>query len=110
MALYVGEGIAFAVVVTDPLTEEAIIDNSVTVTLDLYSPPKNPSTTPADRTPDDGPHTMSFDADVVNTDGTSGAWVVTVDSTGFDAGKWWYKVNITGAYSAWSYGSFKLVA
>lgn len=109
MAIYVGEGVVITLVVTDPLLDIPIT-SGITVALTFYSPPKNPSTTPADRTPDHGPVSMTFDSTVVNADSTTGAWKATVDTTGWEAGKTWYQAEVSGAYNAWIYGSFKLVA
>lgn len=109
MAIYVGEGVVLTLVVTDPLLDTPIT-SGITVTLNFYAPGKNPSTTPADRTADEGPLSMTYDSSVVNADSTTGAWKVTADTTGWAAGKWWYQAEVAGAYNAWVYGSFKLVA
>lgn len=108
MAIYSGEGITVIMAAVNPVTGAVIGTGDASVA--FYAPGKNPKTVVADRTPDEGPFAMSFDATIANKDGTSGAWVAYVDTTGWDAGKWSYKAELTGAFSSWEYGSFKLGA
>lgn len=108
MAIYVGEGVTIICVAKNPVTG-AVISNA-TASLDFFAPGKNPAKVPADRTVDEGPVAMSYDATIVNTDGTTGAYIAFVDTTGWAAGKWAYRVTIESAYESWEFGTFKLGA
>ncbi len=109
MTIYVGETIDVIAQAVDPLTGASIID-AVGAVL-FYAPGKNPSKVPADRTPDFGPISMSYQADIINNGSSvTGAYVAFQDTTGWVAGKWSYKVTLTSSYDTWEYGTFTLVA
>jgi hypothetical protein len=101
MAIYVGEGITVTATATDPTTGEAITD--ATAQAEFFAPGKNPKSTPADRVADEGPIDMAWD-DVRK------AYVGNVSTASWAAGRWNYRVFLSGAYSSWEYGSFQLKA
>lgn len=113
MALYVGDGFSIVIEVIDPVRQERLNgDSSVDVALDFYAPGKDPKGTPADRvTPDLADQVAVYDAAAVTKNGV-GAWVVYQASEGgsWVAGKWSYRVRITGAYQNVEYGTFTLKA
>ena len=100
--LYVGEGVTITAAATDPLRNLAITDATAEVT--FFAPGRNPKSDPEDRTPDFGPEPLVYDADLQMYVG-----YVETDS-GWAAGRWTYKVTMTGQYSAWEYGTFTLKA
>lgn len=106
MTIFVGEAVTIVCAAINPLTATVISD--ATGQVDFYAPGKTPKTVPADRTPDHGPFPSLFDASVLNKDGSLGAYVAYVDTTGWTAGKWSYKVTLTGSYDTWEYGQFAL--
>lgn len=108
MTLYVGEAITVACYAKNPVT--GIVISDADATADFWAPGKNPAKVPADRDPVDNTAAMSWNALVQNDDGTLGAYIAFVDTTGWDAGKWAYRVTLAGAYDSWEYGSFKLEA
>ncbi len=88
---------------TDPVTQEIVKD--ATGTAYLFAPPKNPSTTPADRTPD---YTipLTFDPE-------TNFYLGTADTTGFTPGTWWCQGKVAGGaagVAAWSYQAFPVSA
>lgn len=103
MPTYVGEGITVVCTAKDPVSGTVISDAVATV--EFYAPDKRPARNPADRVADYGPVSMSYDADI---DG--GSYVAYVDTTGWTAGRWTYRVTLSGAYSSWEYGTLRLVA
>lgn len=105
-APYLGETLTLRVRATDPVTQSIITDASGTAY--FFAPPKNPSTTPADRTSPDVTATMTFDSVsryyLVNFSTSGAPWV---------AGTWWVQPVISGGageYDAWDYYSFTLNA
>lgn len=108
MATYVGEGLAIFCEATDPVTGLAITD--ATAIVEFFAPPKVPAKVTTDRTVDEGPFDMSYDDTVENKDGTTGAYVAFVDTTGWAGGKWSYRVTISGAYESWDYATITLTA
>jgi hypothetical protein len=108
MAIYVGEGITILCAAKNPATGVAIADAIAVV--EFYAPGKNPAKVVGDRTVDHGPFAMSYDATVVNSDGSKGGYAAYVDTTGWDAGKWTYRVVLAGAYESWEYASVRLLA
>jgi len=108
MTIYVGEAVAIVAAAFDAVSNEVIGD--ATAHAEFYRPGKNPAKVPADRVVDQGPVELTFDADVANKDGTFGAYVGYVDTSGWAPGKWTYKATVTGAFDTWEYGTFALVA
>lgn len=108
MANYVGEGLTILCAATDPATGAPITADTGEV--EFYAPGKNPAAIPADRTPDQGPFSMGYDATVVNRDGSFGAYIGYVDTTGWAAGKWTYRVKLVGAFASWEYATVVLKA
>lgn len=108
MTIYVGETLTIIGAAVNPVTGLVIAD--ATGEVEFYAPPKNPAKVPADRTLDEGPFPVTYSATVVNKDGTTGAYVGYVVTTGWAPGKWTYKVTLTGTFDTWEYGSFTLVA
>lgn len=108
MAIYVGESVTVIAAAVNPVSGAVISD--ATGVAEFYAPGKNPAKTPADRTPDAGPVPLVFDATVSNKDGTVGAYVGYVETTGWAAGKWTFKATLSGSYDTWEYGSFSLSA
>ncbi len=106
MTIFVGEAITIVCAAINPLVGTIISDAQGQV--EFYAPGKAPKTTPADRTPDNGPVPVQFDATVINKDGSLGAYVAYVDTAGWLPGKWSYKVTLTGSYDTWEYGTFAL--
>lgn len=99
MTTYVGEVQAITVLATDPVTLEAITD--LTGQVEFYNPTKNPKLVVADRTPD---HTLSMTYDTVRA-----RYVAFADTTGWAAGKWSYRVSLSGSvFNNWEYGTFTL--
>lgn len=86
----------------DPVTKYPITGG--TCTIDFFAPPKNPEDNPADRTID---HTVSgvFDSG-------QNAYIATISSVGWIAGKWIYRVMLTDASADvdWIYDTFVLKA
>lgn len=99
MAIYVGETVAVRGVATDPFTKEPLVD--LTGSVYLYAPGKDPKKVPDDRTPDAGPFAVVYDAE-------AGGYLATVPTAGLVGGKWTFKLQLTGVYDGWEYGSFKL--
>lgn len=101
--LYVGETISCLVVATDPsLSDVAIIDASCSV--EFFAPPKNPKTNVDDRTSiDHGPVALTYDS-------TRSGYFGIVDTTGWAAGTWWFRVVLTASRINWAFGSFKIKA
>jgi hypothetical protein len=98
-----GERVLITVRASDPLTQ--LQPEDATGTAYLFAPPKNPSTTPADRTPD---FTISLTFDET-TRLYTGYW----DSTGAAGGTWWCQGKISGGvgnYLNWAYQAFPMVA
>lgn len=98
--MYVGEGLTIKAAASDPLREQTIID--AIAACEFYAPGKNAKDVPADRVPD---YTLTL---VYNSD--LSLYVGYIDTTGWAAGKWQFKVTLSGAYDAWEYGSFHLKA
>lgn len=100
MALYIGEAVAIRAVATNPFTEEEL--TGLTGTVETFNPTKDPKNVPGDRTTPHATHAMTYDAN-------AGGYVAYVPTTGYVAGKWSYRVHLTGgAYDNWEYGSFSL--
>lgn len=108
MILYTGENISITAQAIDPITGNPI--NDATVVVDFFAPGKVPAKVPGDRTVDHGPISMTWDTDVVNKDGTTGAYQAWVSTSSWPAGKWSYRVTISSLNTSWQYGSFKLTA
>lgn len=108
MAIYVGEGITVVCAAKNPVTQTAITDAIAVV--EFYAPGKNPAKVTTDRTVDEGPFAMTYDETVVNSDGTKGAYIAFVDTTGWVAGKWTYRCVLAGAYESWEYATVRLDA
>lgn len=108
MTIFVGEGITVVCAAKNPITGAVVGDAAAKV--EFFAPPKNPAKVPADRDVDEGPFTLDFDDSIANADGTTGAYTVIVDTTGWDSGKWNYRVTLTGAFVSWEYATFKLDA
>lgn len=108
MTIYVGEGVTIICYAKNPIDDTVISVDTAQVT--FYAPGKNPAKVPADRTADKGPFTLSFNDAVDNADGSKGAYVGVVDTTGWDPGKWSYRVELSDALNSWEYASFKLEA
>lgn len=100
--LFVGETIACLVVATDPsLNDQAVVD--ATCEVDFYAPPKNPKTNVEDRIADHGPVTLTYDNARLGYFGT-------VETSGWAAGTWWFKVTLSASRINWAFGSFKIKA
>lgn len=108
MAIYVGEVVTIIASATNPATQTVITDALAEV--EFYAPGKSPARVPADRVLDHGPVPMTYDATVINKDGTTGAYIGYAGTEGWVGGKWSYKVTLSGSYDTWEYGSFALVA
>lgn len=108
MTIYVGESVTILVAAVNPVTNVVIAD--ATGRAEFYAPPKNPAKVPADRVVDHGPVTLTFNAAVANKDGSLGAYVGFVDTSGWLPGKWSFKATLTGSYDTWEFGTFNLVA
>lgn len=108
MAIFVGEGVTIVCAASDPATQQPI--TTATASVDFFAPGKNPISVPGDRTPDHGPFDMTYDATVVNKDGTKGAYIASIDTTGWAAGKWSYRVTLSDALDAWEYSTVTLKA
>lgn len=105
--MYAGQAITVVAQATDPKHNAQITDALSHV--DFFAPGKNPAKVPSDRTVvDEGPFPMTWDATIVNKDGTLGAYVAYVDTTDWPPGKWTYRVTLEGSYDAWAYGTVKL--
>lgn len=118
MALYAGEAVRIRAQVTDPDTQAPFVldeDGSISATLELWSPGKNPAKDPEIRdAPDHGPAPMGEfrpeQSDFVVFVHTRGAGIE-ADPTGakWEPGKWSFRVRITGnAFVNWEYGSFTI--
>lgn len=100
--LYVGETISCLVTATDPTLGDAAITDA-DCQIYFYAPPKKPKTVVDDRVSDHGPVSLPID-------NTRGGYFGTVDTTGWEAGTWWYKVVLNASRTNWAYGSFKIKA
>ena len=107
MTIFVGEAITVVCAAVNPLNGGTVISDAVGQ-VEFYVPGKAPKPVPADRVADFGPVAAQFDATVINKDGSLGAYVAYVDTTGWVPGKWSYKVTLTGSYDTWEYGQFAL--
>lgn len=108
MAIYVGEGVTIVCAALNPVTKAVVTD--ATATVEFFAPGKTPAKVPADRVVDHGPFAMAFDATVANADGTTGAYLVEVDTTGWTPGKWSFRCSLADAFESWEYGTLKLDA
>lgn len=99
MTLYVGEAVTVKAVATDPIRNVPITD--ATAEVEFYAPPKNPKANPEDRTRDGDTVTLTYDVD-------AGCYLGYADTTGWEPGKWAFKVTLSGSYDSWEYGSFTL--
>lgn len=108
MAIYVGEVVTIICAALNPVNGTVI--SNATGTAEFYAPGKNPARVPADRVLDEGPVPLTFDATVTNKDGSLGAYVGYVETTGWGPGKWTFKATLTGSYDTWEYGTFTLAA
>jgi hypothetical protein len=108
MAIYAGEGMVVVCQATDPATTVAITD--ATAQVDFFAPGKNPISTVADRVVDRGPFDMTYDPTVVNKDGSKGAYTASIDTTGWVAGKWTYRVTISDVLDSWEFSTVTLKA
>lgn len=108
MAIYAGEGVTIVCQAVDPSTTQPI--TAADAVVEFFAPGKNPISNPDDRTVDEGPIDMTFDATVLNKDGTLGAYTAVVDTAGWAPGKWTYRVTVTDALPAWDYASVTLKA
>ena len=106
MTIYVGEGITVLGAAVNPVSGLVISDALAEV--EFYAPGKTPQRVVADRIADFGPVAMTFQSTVANKDGTFGAYVGFVDTTGWVAGKWSYRVKLSGSYGSWEFGTFAL--
>lgn len=107
MAIYVGEGIAVVAVAKDPSTDEFVID--ATGTVDFFDPSKAPKTVAADRAVVDHTASMVYDATLKTKGVVTGGYIARVDTTGWTAGKWWYRVTLEDTLDSWEYNSFTLL-
>lgn len=111
MALYVGDGVSIVVDVVDPVRQVAITNlDGVQVVLDFFAPGKDPRGNPEDReTPDVSGTSATYDPTAITKNGV-GAWVVYQPTSvnPWVAGKWAYRVTVSGAYQNVEYGSFTL--
>lgn len=101
---YSGETLTCRVRATDPVTKAIITDAAGTAY--FFAPPKNPSTTPADRSSPD--HTVALTFEPV-----SRYYLANFDTTGWAAGIWWCRAVVAGGsagYDAWDYVSFEVQA
>lgn len=108
MATYVGEVISVIAVATDPSHGTQIVDAACEV--EFYAPGKNPAKVVDDRSVDKGPFAAIYDATVKNADGSFGAYIADVPTTGWASGKWAFKVTLSGSYDSWEYSAVKLEA
>lgn len=101
--VFSGQTITAQARAVDPVTRAVIPD--ATGTAYFYAPPKNPETTPADRTPD---FTLAL-----TFDDTSRLYLGSISTSGWPAGTWWVQGVIqggAGGYDSWSYASFPVEA
>jgi hypothetical protein len=101
--MFSGQTLTIKVRATDPVTQLVVRD--ATGTAYLFGPPKDPVTTPGDRTPD-ATVPLAFDAE-------SNYYLGTWDSTGAAGGTWWCQGRVTGGsggYDSWDYQDFPLSA
>lgn len=101
---YVGETLTCRVRATDPVTQSIIVDAAGTAY--FFAPPKNPSTTPGDRTSPDFTLPLTYDP-------VSRYYLASFSTVAWAAGTWWVQPVIAGGaggYDAWDYFSFPLTA
>lgn len=107
MALYVGEAIRIRVDTIDPDTDLPLDPPPTSAEVSFWAPGKNPVTDPTVRSvPDVGPVSMgSYDTELK-------AFVLYIETTGWEPGKWTYQAKIVGAnsFDNWEYSTFKLKA
>lgn len=107
MASYVGESIGVRGTATDPFSGAALTGPDYSASADFWVPGGNPRTDESLRaTPDVTNVAMAWDSAL-------GAFVayVQTDVAPWVAGKWSYRVTITGVnYTNWEYGTFSLKA
>lgn len=111
MTLFLGEAVTVLALAQDPARSNETIDDA-TATLELFNPAKDPKNVPADRTPD---FTVSMTYDALATITVGGVEYVgayrgltATTAVGWVAGKWSYRVKLTGSYDSWEYGQFTL--
>lgn len=109
MALYSGDGVSLLIEVADPVRQLPLTAASgVTVEVDFFAPGKDPKNNPDDRTsPEVSGTAASYDAAAVTKTGL-GAWVCYQPTDGWMAGKWSYRVRVSGAYQNVEFGNFTL--
>lgn len=104
MTIYVGEAVRIRSVITDPDTGEVIGDPAPSsVVVSFWSPGRNPIRNASIRNaPDKGPFTLDFRVDEKD-------WVAYVDTTGWAAGKWSFRVTVTRSGRLnWEYATLTL--
>jgi hypothetical protein len=99
MTTYVGEKVTIRVEASDPILGQAITDGQLSV--EFYAPGKDPKNLPDDRVKDQGPYDMTWSDEAQ-------AYFVQVSTAGWVAGKWTYKVTLTGGYDSWEYATLTL--
>ncbi len=109
MTIFVGEAVTIKASATDPLRGGTVISDA-TGEVEFYAVGDDAKNDPTARTSEHGPFPLTFDAAVVNKDGSLGAYLAYVDTTGWVEGKRLYKVTLTGSYDTWEYGSLSLKA
>lgn len=87
--LYVGKSLSVTASAFNPVTKLPITGGTCTV--DFFAPPKDPKDNPSDRTVD---HTVT-----ASFDSGQNAYIATISTTGWVAGKWFYRTTITDAFS-----------
>jgi hypothetical protein len=83
--LRVGKSLSVTASAFDPVTKYPITGGTCTV--DFFAPPKDPDDNPSDRTVD---HTVTG-----TFDSGQNAYIATISTTGWPAGKWFYRTTIT---------------
>lgn len=102
MATYEGEVVVIFATATHPISKDAI--ESLTGEVHFYVPGKRPASVPADRTSDQGPYAMAWDASLAG-------YVAYVPTTGWEPGRWSYRVSLTGGdFANWEYGTVTVKA
>ncbi len=109
MAIYSGEAITVVADARNPGRSSVVITDA-NAAVEFYAPGTNPAKVPADRVVVHGPFPMTFDPAFTLKDGTLGAYVGYVDTASWPAGKYPFKVTLSGSYDSWEYGVFTLVA
>jgi hypothetical protein len=109
VTIFVGEAITVVADARNPARASVVISDAM-AQVEFYAPGSNPAKVPADRVVTQGPFPMAFDSAFTLKDGTLGAYVGYVDTTGWPAGRTPFRVTLSGSYDSWEYSSFNLVA